>query len=56
MEVKGWDINTINNQDFDDLSRIMNTNSDGKKKAPVAYRNGQRVMSMADFMTKGVNA
>ena len=53
MDVKGWDLNTIKKQDFDDLTRVMSVNAEnGKSKT----ENGVKSMSMADFVTKGVDA
>ncbi|MGB4823976.1 MAG: hypothetical protein WBP82_03595 [Leuconostoc mesenteroides] len=56
MDVKGWDMNTINNQDFDELSRIMSIGAKKDGKTPTFTKGGQKAMSMADFVTKGVDA
>lgn len=53
MNVKGWDLNTINEQDFDDLTRVMSVNA---KNGKISNTNGVQSMSMADFVTKGVDA
>jgi len=57
MDVKGWDMNTIRDQDFDELSRIMSIGAKKKDgKTPTFTKGGQKAMSMADFVTKGVDA
>jgi len=56
MDVKGWDMNTIRDQDFDELSRIMSIGAKKDGKTPTFTKGGQKAMSMADFVTKGVDA